>query len=334
MGIVMVQSGPQAPRCAQEAKPYLRKAELVLRAAYPYFQVAQSKSCEACEVARPYCTKEVADVTFALVLLFFGGNFAMTIACWQAFRVAGLGVMKKSWGEITESYIVAKTALEKDDNAKDLLSGADVTLGPIELLFAAKEIVSAETEEQRHSSQKRTMLLLKCLDPSQILDAFVGLWIGLLAVLATLRSHFVHCVNIGTIAGQHVAETVAPLVLPRLHELFPQSQKWVDAGLPVVAGGVGMLASLLLFRVVSAFSCALQGSALLLATLSSSPLKKQWLGEKSISDEHLRTAVWIVAFIGLLWQLFGFELPILTMLIKLPLMPVYLLENILMAVSA
>jgi hypothetical protein len=46
------------------------------------------------------------DAVFASVLLFFGGQFAMIILTYQAFRVAGGTIIMRSFKELKDSYKV------------------------------------------------------------------------------------------------------------------------------------------------------------------------------------------------------------------------------------
>ena len=68
---------------------FLKAAEPALRAVYPYCHLAKQYGISLYIALEPYHTEEVAEVLLALTLLFLGGQFAMTIACYQAFRMSG-----------------------------------------------------------------------------------------------------------------------------------------------------------------------------------------------------------------------------------------------------
>merc|ERR1719188_1684085 len=198
----------------------------------------------------------------------------------------------------------------------------------MELFHGLQDIALANTDQERQLARKKIILVMKCIDPNKILDATLGLWTGCVAVLAILRSRFVHCISIGASVGQRVAETIIPLVQPRLYEAFPQHQRWVDFGLRSSAGCIGALTSLLLIRVISAFNSAFQGSAMLVAAAAALIKKKGWQGpDWKLTEDQSRMAVWAVASLGFLMQLqSGFNLPFM---VKLPLAPVLIVEYLL-----
>merc|ERR1712078_357396 len=101
----------------------------------------------------------------------------------------------------------------------------------MDMIKSLKEIALAKTDEEKSAARTKTALILKCIDPNKLLDAFLGLWTGPVAVLATLRSKFVRVVSIGASAGQRVADTLTPWLKPRLYAMFPQHQSWVDFSL-------------------------------------------------------------------------------------------------------
>merc|ERR1719387_2718337 len=111
----------------------------------------------------------------------------------------------KSWEELKESYETAKEAISKDEAAKAAFdTDGDGTIGPQELLLGVRDIMVATTEKEKAAARKKVMFIMKCIDPNKILDACVGLWTGLVAVLATLRSRMVHCVGIGAGVGNRI----------------------------------------------------------------------------------------------------------------------------------
>mmetsp|Transcript_60791 Transcript_60791/g.144842 ORF Transcript_60791/g.144842 Transcript_60791/m.144842 type:complete len:346 (-) Transcript_60791:54-1091(-) len=318
---------------APQVLDVLKQAEPFLRAAYPYCHIAKGYVMQVYAVLEPYHTEEVAEIIFALALLFLGGHFAMTIACYQAFRMSGSKIIAKSWKELTESYQTSMRALQKDSEARALFdANHDDDFGPLEVFSGLRDIALAKSEQEQAKARQKILVIMKCIDPNKFADAFVGLWTGLVAILATLRSRFIHAVSIGASAGEQVAKTVLPLVSPRLYACFPQHTQWVDFFLRSAAALAGIITSFILIRVISAFNSAIQGARLLLTTLMHMGARKRWFDVKTIKEDQLRIFVWVVAAVGFLAQLSsGFNLPFL---IKLPLCPVYILEYVLTIIAA
>lgn len=309
-----------------KARPYAEKIRPLVKQALPYFALAWVELKKLHLMLQPYYSQEAADTLFAVILLFFGGQFAMTIACVQAFRMSGWSRMKESWTQLRESYAQAVTTLEKDNEARKLFDkDGDGALSLHEIAVVFKEMIYAESPEQKEVALKRTFLILKCVDPNKILDALVGLWVGIVTVLSTLRSQMAYCVGIGASIGKVICDTMKNYTQERLYAALPEHKKWVDFALRASCGLLGILISLFLVRVVSAFNSALQGSAVLTAVLMKR-LRESGIKDKSDREKE-EMVKWVLATVGFLWQLkSGFDLPFL---LKIPLLPVYMVESFL-----
>merc|ERR1719424_1875980 len=102
------------------------------------------------------------------------------------------------------------------------------TITPSELFVGLKDVAVAKTDEEHALARRKVFLIMKCIDPTKIWEATLGLWTGIIAVLATLRSRFVQSVTIGANFGKKAVQVVMPLMQPKLYEAFPNHHKWVD----------------------------------------------------------------------------------------------------------
>lgn len=316
----------KASELAKQAAPHLQKLEPFIRQAYPYCHTAKDYSIWAYEKAKPYYTDFVFEMVFALVLVFLGGNFALTLACYQAFNVSGRRLITKSVSELGTSYEAARRALEKDPEASKIFGAQGGQIGPMDMLTSLKEMALAKSDEEKRVARTKTALILKCIDPNKVLDAFLGLWTGVVAVLATLRSKFVLIVSIGASAGQRVADVFTPWVKPKLYEMFPQHHSWVDFGLRMMGSVFGIMLSFILVRPINAFNAAFKGAPMFVETMVREGKKRKYI-QSNPSEWQKKAAGSTLAMFGFIWQLWsGFNLPFL---LKLPLMPVFTIEYIL-----
>lgn len=271
-------------------------------------------------------------VCYATVLLFMGGEFAMTVACVQAFRVSGKG-LTRSWRLLQESGNLSSTRLS------DLFQQATL----------------AEAERDRRAATEVLLAALARVDPGQLMDAMAGFWTGTLAVVSTLRSQMAYYIGLGANIGRLLFETLrGPVVASaaqrdRTARSGPQGSPssaggdlWLDFGLRSLCGLLGIGISLSLARVVSAFHSALQGASTIAHVMfrhlrerrAAQRTSAQRVWSTLTEDKATRDMVseeeavkWLLAMIGFLWQVKSrFHVP---MVLKLCLAPLYVMETLL-----
>lgn len=252
----------------EKLKPFFKRIRPLLRAAVPLGAAAVAQVGKAQKTLSTHYTEEVGEILTGSVLLFFGSQFAMTIACVQAFRISGSERMQESFRQLQENYRRARLALNKDPEARRMLDrDNDGEVSRSELMLIWKELVFAESKDERKEALQKAFLVLKCVDPNRALEALVRLWGGCTMVLAVLRSRFAYCVSQGANVGQLLCATLRNYAQEPLYKMLPEHKPWVDFGLRFSSGLVGIVISRLLFRVLSAYSSALQGSAMLTAAV-------------------------------------------------------------------
>lgn len=207
-----------------------------------------------------YYSRTLAELFLGFVLLFFGGNFALTIACYTAIKLSGWDSLKDSVTDLWTSYVECRAAIEKDDDLKkecDL--DGDGTLKTSEVALAAYD-----NPEIRN---KIAMTLLRSLDPNKMMNAFKGIWMVLLSVMATLHSQFAQQITIGANIGNVVKDMLQVWVAPKLTIVLrtydSKLEKWSDFILICFSRLVCIIVSIFLTKIVAAFHSALKGGEIL-----------------------------------------------------------------------
>jgi hypothetical protein len=324
-------------KAAMQAKPFLEKAEPYIRQAYPYVVIAKDKAMTVYAYCEQRYDDEVGTIALGLVLLFFGGQFAMTISAWQIFRISGKQTIVLSWRALQDSFKEAFDNLAKDEMGERVFGTVDDKAKRISMIAVAmKDLAVGENEKDKAKAREKVALLLKCIDPNKVWEAAGGLFTGLLAILAALRSRFVQCITMGHNAGRKVVEIIEPMVQPKLHETFPGHVKWVDFLLHTGGGIVGGLISLFLIKFISAGNSALEGGDMLVKRLKDigerKGIFKQYMNDWQPTPEQTRIITVVCAAVGFIMQLrSGFSLPLL---LKIILFPVCILEYILTILAA
>jgi hypothetical protein len=316
------------------------KAERLLSAAHPWLQRLEQRGQELRRLLSPYYSDDWKEAALSLVLLFCGNQLAMTLACWEAFQVAGSRHISRSWQELRQSFEEAKSTMDKDKEVTTAFGAVALRRSPGEMLLEGlREVAAAKTDEERCLARRKVFIVIRCIDPSKILDASLGFWTGVVAVLATLRQRFVYCVNVGAQVGHQVADSIMPSVQQRLHQLYPEHRQWVDFGLRAAVSGSSVVASWLLLQFVTTFNAAFKGATRLSALMDKRRRegKDQWLGQWIETEEQMRMAVWALTLAGLSAQVR--RLPSVPgagtagLLFKLPIAPVFLVEYLLRCIT-
>jgi len=231
----------------ERSLPYMEK----------YYGVAQ-KYYE--ERLQQYYSQTLVELFLGFVLLFFGGNFALTIACYTAIKLSGWDLLKSAVIDLWISYGECRRAIEKDE---ELLKECDLD-GDGKLKTSEVAMAAYDNPEVRN---KITMTLLRSLDPNKMMSAFKGIWVVLLAVMATLQSQFAQQIAIGANIGNVVKDMLQVWVAPKLQMVLrshdSKLEKWSDFILICFSRMVCIVVSIFLTKIVAAFHSALKGGEIL-----------------------------------------------------------------------
>merc|ERR1719499_1507791 len=207
-----------------------------------------------------YYSADLAELALGFVLLFFGGNFALTIACYTAIQLSGWDTLQNSLGGLWKTYQDSRAAINKELSEKLDADGDGVV--------SASEIARALKKQE--NVNLLTLTLLKAVDPNRLMDCVKGVWMVLVSVMVTLRSQFAQQITIGANVGkvmQDLLETYAEDGLKQLLKSYhPSYGKWSNFIIVCVTRLVCISISLMLTKFVSAYHSALKGGDILSKT--------------------------------------------------------------------
>ena len=313
-----------------EVKKAIRSLIPYIDASIPYVKSAFS---HAQRIYRDYWSAGYGEIAWCLLLVFFGGQFALTILAIQAFNQTGGVIIKASLHDLKLSYEQGMHKLQEEPEAKHLFDrdGDGVVTGE-EVVLALRDVIASDDSKVKADGLLMTSICMKCLDPHKLLEATVGIWAGIIAVIATLKSTLAKNVSNGAKIGEHILSYVKVYAQKPLYDYVPEHKNWVDVGLQAACALVGIVISLMVVRIVSAFNSALSG-ANRLSEIVLDQLKSRGILKDTIQEANLNQAVVILlVFMGLNWQLStGFSLP---WYLRPVLLPLTLFESLTTLVAA
>lgn len=114
-------------------------------------------------------------------------------------------------------------------------------------------------------TKRKAFVIAKAINPEQVSAALQGLAAGFFAVLATLKIKFAEQLTLGYTIGELLERLSILLGLDALleHAVDKELRKWVPPGISLGCRCGGVLAGLLLSRIVWAFHCSLRGGDLI-----------------------------------------------------------------------
>jgi len=204
-----------------------------------------------------YYSPDLVELTLGCVLLFFGGNFALTIACYTAIRLSGWDTLQNSIGGLWETYTQSRAAINKELSEKLDTDGDGVV--------SAAEIAKALKKQE--NVNLLTITLLKAVDPNRLMAAVKGLWMVLVSVMVTLKSQFAQQITIGANVGKVLQDGLEVYFEDDLKSILknyhPTYAKWSNFIIICFTRLVCISISMLLTRIVAAYHSALKGGDIL-----------------------------------------------------------------------
>jgi hypothetical protein len=317
-------------------EPYLMKLLALLRQLRPYVDqsipyIKQTYNLLT-RLHADYWQDGYGEILYSLLLVFFGGQFALTILSIQAFNQAGGNIIRQSVSDLRATFKESLRKIQDEPEGKLLFDkDGDGQVTADEVILTVYDAVTKDKDKEKNLVL--TSVLLKCVDPNRLMEVLIGLWAGVVAVIATLKSDLAKAISNGARIGQHLLAYIKVYAEKPLYEKFPQHKNWVDVALQAFCGLVGIIFSLLVVRVVSAFNSALNG-AHRLVEIALSYVKKRNIIQ--IDPKHETTlsqaTVVLLVFLGLNFQLsHGFAPP---WYFRPVLLPLSILETLITVVAA
>jgi len=226
------------------------------------------------------------------------------MAAVEAYRQIG---WEPSWKAIQKLYGDAKQVFEKslEDDKKD--DDGDGTPD-------VKQI------NQSEYIQRKTMLVLRTLDPASCTEALEAITCGATAVIAVLQVKFAKVLALGASIGDCLKRPALEYGLPKMKPfLHDDLQKWAEPALCYLCKIIAITLTWWVQRIISAFHSAIRGGHMAgegVVKLLHSRGLIQVSSDDTYADE---IAGYTIAFAGFVFQLsMGFRLALYYKLLLLP----------------
>jgi hypothetical protein len=298
-----------------------------------YLPIAKDRSERAwnlfVEYVLPYYTDAFGQVLWNLVLIFCGGQFALTIMAIQSFQQAGSTRINMALKELHSAYKDSLQKLHEHPEARLVFATKRISL--YQIISTTLMSLLSDSPEERVKAAYIASICMKCIDPKKVSEALNGMVLGLVAIIATLRSNIARCISVGAMIGVRVCSLLRRYAEKPLYEKYPDNKDWVDVGLQTASSVVGFVVSLILVRVVTAFNSAAKGAEGLVRVLLDVCHSHGYLRNVRKEDGLVQSLVVAIIFVGVMVQVkHRFTWP---WYLLLPLFPVVLVEKVLSVLS-
>ena len=193
----------------------------------PYVTASIALARRTWNALQPYHPQEFGPAIVGFLLCFFGGYFATLTAAVEAYRITGYASTRNALVIIWRNIEAAHVANAKDDELDEDGNGVP----------DAKELTT------KALVLRKAGVVAKAVDPEQVSDAVGAIYMGFVAVVATLRVHFAACVSLGVAVGDIVHNIVDENLTPALLMSAPKEyQKWVGPSVRFACKVVGIIA--------------------------------------------------------------------------------------------
>merc|ERR1712032_871878 len=277
-----------------KAAPYLVMAQELFIATLPFLIQAYNFVLWAWEQLQPYHPQELLPVVVGITMAFLGGEFPVLMAAVEAYRQIG---WEDTWKAVQHLYANARVVLQehqKDDQRDDDGDGIPDT----------QQITQAEYV------QRKTMLVLRTVNPEESTKALEAVAQGAAAVIAVLKVKFAKIIALGASIGDCLRAPVMTYCLPRLKPLLPDDlQKWAAPFLSYIYKVVAITLTWWIQRFISAAHSAVRGGHMAGQGVVNYLHKFGYIKTHADDTYADEIAGGIIAFAGFFWQVsIGFRL--------------------------
>lgn len=294
-----------------QAGPALVAASRLAARGEPYAIAVVSGCRRAWTALQPYHPQEFGPAIVGFLLCFFGGYFATITAAVEAYRITGYASTRTALGILWRNVEAAQRASLKDDELDEDGNGIPDTQE-----ISGKALVL-----------RKIGVVAKAVDPEQLSDALTAIYMGFVAVVATLRVHFAACVSLGVAVGDIVHNIIDENLTPVLMMSTPKEyQKWVGPGVRYSCKIIGVMAAWMVQQAITAYHSATRGAQLFARGILTYLVRHNYLSPNAIDEKgtFFNLAIFMLAMTGFWTQImYGFKLPFP---LNILLIPVRLLE--------
>jgi hypothetical protein len=303
--MMIIAAGDKAPA---SVRPYIAHVATVVAMLMTFWDLASPYCVMICGHAQTLYEVVPEDILYAffgLMLCFFGGTFAATIAAIEAFRMTGWEQTRSNMLSLYEDFKTIKAAHDADEQKDDNNDGVrDVSQRSASELLARKVHVA----------------LVSIKEPEKINNALMGIASSCLSVVAVLRVEFAKTVTLAVSIGNSMRAIAEQFAVPVLNKVVPESYRhWVPTVINYVCKTIAIAFAWYIQKVISAFHSGIRGGLMFSRRLMDYANKQGYIKinhEESFIDEIVG---WGLAAIGVWFQVrYGFTLPFPLNLLLLP----------------
>ena len=296
----------------EAARPYLRRAQRAVQPAASFVEAQipavlalYERLAKLWQKAERYQPLQYVGILVGIIMVFFGGTFAATIAAVEAFRQIAWKDCKVNAARLWQQYQVADQAAAKDEAEHDAAG------------------LPASGPERDAALRRRALVIFKAVDPEIVSNSTSAIWSGLFAVVCSLRVKFAHAVALGAAIGdmttslvhRHLEQLVQDMVDPSLHKYIPFVSSWLCRSFAISMAWV-------LQRIIVAFHSALRGANLVVKGFVQVLVDRKLLDPAKLpppESARYHSVIYAIAGFGFLCQLrSGFSLPFPLNLLLMP----------------
>lgn len=287
----------------------------VINAVSPYIMMAWIKANQIWKALEPYQPWELSSVGIGTFMAFFGSRYLLLLSAIEAARQTGFETFTTHIAIIYDSF--EKVYIHNlKDNAKDEDNNG---------------VLDVDELSKKDLFTRKFKLFLKVTEPESLMAAFSGLWIAILAVVATLRLQFAQTICLGVSIGEAIEGPIQKFALPTIQAgVHKEYHKWIPVGIKQGTRFIGCSIAFLVTRIIGGFYAAIRGAQMFATGLIRYLIKFGYLApkhnEKGVVYSGIVAGVFGLGFYFQIATFFHLPFPL-----SFFLFPATLAENFLMA---
>lgn len=230
-----------------------------------------------------------AQALWGLMLCFFGGRYAVSIAAFEAFRFTGGSMAYMHIQDLAEQV----NAVQEANAADDEVDSDDDRIADIRRCDS-KQLVARKVD-----------IVLRVMDPEIVVRAIGGLWTAYLGVLTTLKLQFAHRIALAQSLGEHLRPTMAKVVGPTVVAVTPpEYHKWISPGIDLMCKAIATVLAWRIQRLISTVQSGFSGGMLVSTALLALLRERAILTAKDDETCFDEIVGWSIGACGIYVQLF------------------------------